>query len=56
MPTPIPSSDYGSPNEETNRLFREKQGTRPGTRVGIPGRTDSPQDKTGKWKDWGRKF
>jgi hypothetical protein len=48
-PSPIPSSDYGSPDEETNRRFREREGTLPGTRVGIPGRSDSPQDKDGRW-------
>jgi hypothetical protein len=51
MPAPIPSSAYGSADEETNRVFRKKQGTLPGTRIGIPGRSDSSQSKDGKWKD-----
>lgn len=49
MPTPVPSSDYGSPDEETNRMFRRKQGTIKGTRVGLPGRDDSSQNSNGKW-------
>lgn len=50
-PVPLPSTDYGSADEETNRIFRKyRQGTLPGTRVGIPGRSDSPQDKSGKWQ------
>ncbi len=48
-PVPIPSSAYGSPDEETNRAFRKREGTLPGTRIGIPGRSDSPQNKQGKW-------
>jgi len=48
-PVPIPSSAYGSADEETNRAFRKREGTLPGTRIGIPGRSDSSQDKTGKW-------
>lgn len=48
-PVPIPSSAYGSADEETNRLFRKRAGTLPGTRVGIPGRSDSPQNQQGKW-------
>ena len=47
---PIPSSAYGSADEETNRVFRKRAGTLPGTRIGIPGRSDSPQDKSGKWQ------
>lgn len=50
MPTPVPNSDYGSADEETNRIFRRKQGTLPGTKVGIPGRSDSPQTSTGTWQ------
>lgn len=50
MPTPLPSTDYGSADEETNRIFRKKQGTLPGTKIGIPGRNDSPQDSSGKWE------
>jgi len=49
-PVPLPSTDYGSPDEETNRVFRRKQGTLPGTRVGIPGRSDSPQRSDGSWR------
>jgi hypothetical protein len=49
-PAPIPSSAYGSADEETNRIFRKRAGTLPGTRIGIPGRSDSSQDKSGKWK------
>lgn len=49
-PVPVPSSAYGSADEESNRVFRKRQGTLPGTRVGLPGRSDSPQSKTGKWK------
>ena len=50
MPAPIPSSSYGSADEETNRVFRKRQGTREGTRVGLPGRSDSPQNRDGKWE------
>ncbi len=50
LPVPIPSSAYGSPDEESNRVFRKREGTLPGTRIGIPGRSDSPQSKTGKWQ------
>lgn len=50
MPTPIPGNAYGSPEEESQRLFRKLRGTLPGTRIGIPGRSDSPQNKDGKWK------
>lgn len=49
-PAPIPANSYGSPDEETNRIFRKRAGTLPGTRVGIPGRSDSPQDKDGRWQ------
>lgn len=49
MPTPVPSTDYGSPDEETNRTFRQRQGTIRDTRIGIPGRSDSSQDRNGKW-------
>jgi hypothetical protein len=48
-PVPIPDNSYGGPSEETNRRFRKEQGTLPGTRVGIPGRSDSSQDSSGKW-------
>jgi hypothetical protein len=48
-PVPLPSTDYGSPDEESNRVFRRREGTLPGTRVGIPGRSDSPQDRRGNW-------
>jgi hypothetical protein len=48
-PSPIPSSSYGSADEETNRVFRKREGTLPGTRVGIPGRSDSSQDSDGRW-------
>ena len=44
---PLPSADYGSPDEETNRIFRRRYGTLPGTRVGIPGSSDSPQAAPG---------
>jgi hypothetical protein len=49
-PVPIPSSAYGSADEESNRVYRRREGTLPGTRIGIPGRTDSPQDRNGKWE------
>ena len=49
-PAPTPSNAYGSADEETNRVFRQRQGTRPGTRVGIPGRSDSPQRRDGTWQ------
>ena len=49
-PVPIPDNAYGSADEETNRLFRERGGTLPGTKVGIPGRNDSPQDGSGRWE------
>jgi hypothetical protein len=48
-PVPIPSSSYGSADEESNRVFRKRQGTLPGTRVGLPGRSDSSQDRRGNW-------
>lgn len=47
---PLPSNTYGSPDEETNRVFRIPYGTLLGTRIGIPGRSDSPQDAGGKWQ------
>jgi hypothetical protein len=50
--TPLPSTDYGSADEETNRLFRKLGKTREGTRIGIPGRSDSSQNSTGKWQPW----
>jgi len=37
---PMPNTAYGSPDEETNRVFRKRQGVRPGTKIGIPGRSD----------------
>jgi hypothetical protein len=49
---PLPSTDYGSADEETNRIFRRRQGTLPGTKIGIPGRSDSSQDSTGRWQPW----
>lgn len=49
-PVPIPSNAYGSADEETNRIYRRRQGTLPGTRVGIPGRSDSSQDRDGQWQ------
>jgi hypothetical protein len=49
-PVPIPSSAYGSADEESNRVYRRREGTLPGTRIGIPGRSDSPQDRNGKWE------
>ena len=49
-PVPLPSSDYGSADEETNRLFRQRGGTLPGTKIGIPGRNDSPQNGSGRWE------
>jgi hypothetical protein len=49
-PAPIPSSAYGSADEETNRIFRKRAGTLPGTRLGIPGRSDSPQRRDGSWR------
>lgn len=48
-PAPLPSCSYGNADEETNRIFRKRAGTLPGTRIGIPGRSDSPQSKTGRW-------
>lgn len=45
----MPSNSYGSADEETNRIFRKRAGTLRGTRVGIPGRNDSPQDSSGRW-------
>ena len=49
---PLPSTSYGSADEETNRLFRQLGKTRPGTRIAIPGRSDSSQDSLGKWQPW----
>jgi len=50
-PAPMPNNAYGSADEETNRVFRKRQGTLPGTRIGIPGRSDSPQDRYGSWRE-----
>ena len=47
----MPNNAYGSADEETNRVFRKRQGTLPGTRIGIPGRSDSPQDRYGSWRE-----
>lgn len=49
-PSPIPSSAYGSADEESNRVFRRREGTLPGTRIGIPGRSDSSESADGKWR------
>jgi hypothetical protein len=49
-PVPIPSSAYGSADEESNRVYRRREGTLPSTRIGIPGRSDSPQRRDGSWR------
>jgi len=40
QPVPIPNNCYGGPEEEGNRVFRKREGVRPGTKIGIPGRSD----------------